>query len=326
MSTPPPPKDTEPRPIQEPINDSPMPPPSEMGSTRNTTHGEVSPQVAEAHAAFQGPPPAAFGRKQPSDWRKTALVVSLCILIIGGFVTGGRWLAGALVDKLPYSVDQHLGETVATATLSESRTCTNPKLIATVQELVDHLTTGVDPKYQSVQVYIVEDERTNAFALPGGTVFVLTGLLDSIESPEELIGVLGHELGHVVHRHGLRRLAQTLWIQLLLGHVFGGAGQFGDLFAAQAANLMTLEFSRDQESESDAFALALMRRVGYDAGDFPDFFTRLPETGAPEWFSSHPNSESRARLLRASIDLQGPLKNPTLPPTLKDLQAPCHLL
>ncbi len=277
------------------------------------------------------PPPTAFGAggsgDEPTGPRKVLEFGGLILLLAAvgwGFLIGGQFLAGALAMALPYSVDQSIGEMAAESYLGESTQCTNTDLVGAVEGIVERLGAGLDDEFKPLHVYVLEDETVNAFALPGGYMFVLTGLLEELESPEELIGVLGHEIGHVVKRHGIKRIAQSLWFQVLISQIFGDVGGIADVFAVEALSVVSLKFDRDQERESDDFGLDLMTRAGFDPKTFPAFFTRLPSGGVPAWFSTHPDPEDRAEELTEKIAELPPLSDPAEVPTLEVLQGPCH--
>jgi len=250
--------------------------------------------------------------------------VAIFVLCVGVY-TGGRALAGVLATTAPYSLDQTIGSMAAEQFLAGASQCTNPVVIDAVQEITDRLVSGLDTQYHAVNVYVLDDDQVNAFALPGGYIFVLTGLLKTLQSPEELVGVLGHELGHVVERHGVKRLAQNLWYRVLLLMVVGDMSGIGDVIAVQGFSLAERSFDRGQENESDEFGLELMKKVGYRPGRFPDFFDRLDNGGGPEFLSTHPDSAERAESLREKIKQGHSPANPIAPPSLERLQAPCHL-
>ncbi len=263
------------------------------------------------------PPPTAFGQRRVGGserWSYVGWAVLLGSLAIGVYL-GGRALAGYLATKAPYSIDQSIGSVAKEQFLTGSTQCTNPVVLDAVREITDRLTSGLDPEFQEVEVYVLEDENVNAFALPGGYVFVLTGLLNELQSPEELVGVLGHELGHVVERHGIQRLAQNVWFRIILLTVVGDVSGIGDIIAVQGISLAERSFDRGQENESDEFGLELMRKVGYKPDD----------GGGLEFLSTHPDSEERAAGLREKIKQGHSPANPIAPPSLDRLKAPCHL-
>ncbi len=281
------------------------------------------------------PPPTAFGNPNLRDGSppksKARQAVEFTALIAGlacvgwGLFLGGQMLAGHLAMALPYSLDQSIGESAAASFLEDADECTNPELVGAIEGIVARLSDGLDDEYKPLRVFVLDSEDVNAFALPGGYMFVLTGLLAELETPEELIGVLGHEAGHVVGRHGVRRMAQALWMQILISQLFGDFSSMGDLMAVEALNVASLKFGRDQERESDEFGLDLMLKVGFDPKTFPDFFTRLPDHDIPQWFSTHPDPGERAEELRAKISDLPKMKNPETVPPLSVLQGPCHI-
>ena len=274
------------------------------------------------------PPPTAFsGGGSSSGFRLRDIILLLGGLALTLYVVlaGGRYLAGWLATTLPYSVDQSIGEFASEQFTDSGDVCTNPVLNNAVSGIMKQLGQGIDPQFHPLSITVVNNDQINAFALPGGYMFVNTGLLSKIESPEELIGVLGHELGHVVNRHGIKRIGQSIWLQILIASVFGDIGTIAEASAAHATILLDQSFDRDQESESDHFGLDLMLKVGYAPKDFPTFFERLPDSGVPEWFSTHPDPDRRAKELRTRLaDLRFPSDQIWIdPPTLEQLQAPC---
>jgi Zn-dependent protease with chaperone function len=161
------------------------------------------------------------------------------------------------------------------------------------------------------------EDSPNAFALPGGTIVLTSGLLDAVESENELAFVLAHELGHFAGRDHLRALGRGLILQLGLRAIVGAGA--GDAVPALAGELASRGFARDQERGADAFALAIVAaEYGHVAGA-DAFFGRLPDAEAglgaraAAWFSTHPVSEARiaalhARAARAGWAASGPLR------------------
>ena len=149
---------------------------------------------------------------------------------------------------------------------------------------------------------VVDDPVVNAFALPGGFIYVTRGILAHLNSEAELAGVLGHEIGHVTGRHAVERLSKAQLAQIGLGvgmAVSEDVARFGDL-AQQGLGVLFLKFSRDDERQSDDLGLRYMIRAGYDPREMPDVFETLRRVseaqGAgriPGWLSTHPAPENR---------------------------------
>ncbi|HEX9611161.1 MAG TPA: M48 family metalloprotease [Gemmatimonadales bacterium] len=156
---------------------------------------------------------------------------------------------------------------------------------------------------------VVDDPVVNAFALPGGFIYVTRGILAHFESEAELAAVLGHEIGHVTARHSVSQLSrqQLAQLGLAVGSVLSPEVQRFSGLASAALGVLFLKHSRDAEREADELGLRYMRRGGYDPREMPDVFTMLERVSAgqsggrtPEWLATHPNPENR----RARIEQQ----------------------
>jgi predicted Zn-dependent protease len=150
--------------------------------------------------------------------------------------------------------------------------------------------------------HVVRDGEVNAFNVPGGLVYVHTGLLARSGSAAEFAGALAHEIGHGVARHGTQRLSQqqeaNLLASILLGDNPSGVAQIGAQVAAAGA---FASFSRADEREADELAVQLMAATGYNPEGLARLLQRLLEGGAGGggFFSSHPNPEERMQNVRA---------------------------
>ncbi len=141
------------------------------------------------------------------------------------------------------------------------------QLRAYVDRVGRRLAAEVEPAFRGIrwEFYVLRSDAVNAFALPGGKIFITMGLLRDLESEAELAGVLGHEIGHVTARHVDERLSQTMFAQLGMAAV--GAYTESALInegAGFAAQGVLLRFNRSQESESDDQGLKYMVAAGYD--------------------------------------------------------------
>jgi predicted Zn-dependent protease len=164
------------------------------------------------------------------------------------------------------------------------------------------------------QFKVMDSPVINAFAAPGGYVYVTRGLLAAVNNEAELAGVLGHEIGHVTARHSAQQYSRMMLANLGMNLGVGFMGGYGDMLSPilqTGAGLLFLKFSRDDEREADALGVEYAARSGYDAGRMADFFITLRtqpagdgETAArlPEFFSTHPNPANREANVRAMAD------------------------
>ncbi|HEX8913834.1 MAG TPA: M48 family metalloprotease [Humisphaera sp.] len=162
------------------------------------------------------------------------------------------------------------------------------------------------------QFHLLADRRTiNAFALPGGQVFITLALLEKLSTEAQLAGVLGHEMGHVIHRHSAQHLAKGQLGQSLVTAVgVGASGHDGGYAAAQVANftnqMVQLKYGREDESESDTEGLKFMVRAGYDPAEMVGVMRVLQQASGgrsgPEFTSSHPDPGRRANDVQQWVD------------------------
>jgi predicted Zn-dependent protease len=157
---------------------------------------------------------------------------------------------------------------------------------------------------------IVDDPIVNAFALPGGYIYVSRGIMAYFNSEAELVAVLGHEIGHVTARHSARQLTQQQLAQLGLVAGVILAPELADFagLAQAGLGLLFLKFSRDDERQADDLGLRYLSAAGYDPGEMPKVFAMLARvSGAaggervPGWLSTHPDPEDREERIRRQV-------------------------
>lgn len=153
---------------------------------------------------------------------------------------------------------------------------------------------------------LADGSTVNAFALPGGQIFITDGLLSRFDSEDQLAGVLGHEIGHVVHRHSAEQLAKARLSQGLAGAAVIAAG---DLSAGQLAQvvsqLMNMRYGREDELESDTYGVQLLHAAGYPPEAMLEVMEILhagADSRPPEFLSTHPDPGNRMAHIRDAID------------------------
>ena len=163
------------------------------------------------------------------------------------------------------------------------------------------------------EFHLLADPQTiNAFALPGGQVFITRALYDKLQTEGELASVLGHEVGHVVARHSAEQIAKTQLTEGLTGAAVIAAYDPNNPSSANSAQiaaligqLVTLKFSRDDELEADKFGVCFMNDSGYDPNEMISVMQILEAASSgnqpPEFFSTHPNPANRIEQIQADI-------------------------
>ena len=189
------------------------------------------------------------------------------------------------------------------------------------QRLVDRVGNQIVERSAAAQTdyryefHLLADPNTvNAFALPGGQIFITRALYTRLAGIDQLAGVLGHEVGHVVARHSAERISQQRLAEGLSGAaVIAGAGEGRGMgtaaMATVVANLVTMSYGRDQELESDELGVRFMLEAGYDPSALIGVMDVLESASGgsrqPEFFSTHPNPENRRERIREAIARYG---------------------
>jgi predicted Zn-dependent protease len=181
-----------------------------------------------------------------------------------------------------------------------------------VQRYVDtmgrRLLTGVQAVEFDYTFKVVKDNDVNAFAVPGGHIYVNSGLIKSARNESELAGVMAHEINHVVARHGTRQLTQQYGLALVTQLVLG---QDPNMLAQLAASLFgqagTMSYSRSMESQADYLGVQTMYRAGYNPEGMATFLTQLNAMSRnnpgnlAQFFSTHPMTADRIQHVKSEI-------------------------
>ncbi|HEU4455795.1 MAG TPA: M48 family metallopeptidase [Longimicrobium sp.] len=181
-----------------------------------------------------------------------------------------------------------------------------------INRLGRQIATRADQRGIPYTFYIVNSDVVNAFAIPGGYIYVNRGLVERADNVSELAGVLGHEIGHVVERHSIERLQRAQNANTMLGVLYGvllrrnpsGVEQAGVQVAGSA---VFAGYSRDAEREADAVAIPYLIRSGISPNGLPSFFQELMSerqrnpSRVEGWFSTHPLEQERINNTRSII-------------------------
>ncbi len=175
-----------------------------------------------------------------------------------------------------------------------------------------------DTPYQFEFNVLADDQTINAFALPGGPIFITAGLLNRLETEGQLAGVLAHEIGHVVGRHASEHIAKAQLTEGLAGAAViaaydpenPGSSQQAAAVAAMIGQVVNMKYGREDELESDRLGVRFMAEAGYNPEAMIRVMEILAEAGGgaaqPEFFSTHPNPERRIERIKAAIQEEFP--------------------
>lgn len=164
--------------------------------------------------------------------------------------------------------------------------------------------------------HLLADNKTvNAFALPGGQIFITLGLLDKLQTEAQLAGVLGHEIGHVIERHSAQQMAKNQLGQSLIVAVAAGSAQERNsmMLASVVNQMIQLRYGRNDESQADIWGIKLMEKAGFDPRAMVQVMEVLKAAsgsrgGGVELFQSHPNPDLRIEQINAYLKEHPPAK------------------
>jgi beta-barrel assembly-enhancing protease len=208
--------------------------------------------------------------------------------------------------------DVQIGQENAKQVLQQYDAVKNQFLQDYVQRMGQKLASAPEAKASGFNFTftVLNVDQVNAFALPGGPMFIYTGLLKATDNEAQLAGVMGHEMSHVILRHGTHEATKANGISLLaggIGAMLGGSGSLAGKLAQAGlglgANSVILKFSRDAESEADALGSHLMAESGYDPVQMARFFQKLNASGGQQLqiLSDHPNPGNREVAIQAEM-------------------------
>jgi predicted Zn-dependent protease len=158
------------------------------------------------------------------------------------------------------------------------------------------------------EIHVIDDDETlNAFATPGGYIYVYTGLIKYLDNADDLAGVMGHEMAHADLRHTIRNLQKTYGVAALLSIALGrDPSGLAEIAAQIAGQLAGLKFSREYETEADEHSVEYLAKTEYACNGAAFFFIKLSaaeqEGRPPEFLSTHPNPENRVNNINAKAE------------------------
>ena len=247
------------------------------------------------------------------------LTALLPIILLAGFVTGGCAVNPATgrsqLMLISEAQEAAMGREADPEIVAQYGLYDDPLIQDYVQALGEDLAAKSERPDLPWEFKVLDDPLVNAFALPGGYIYVTRGILAHFDSEAELAAVLGHEIGHVTARHSANQLSkQTLATGLLIAGslALDYDEQYIAGLAGIAAQLMFLKFSRDDERQADALGLRYIDRQGYDPRPMTNVFETLGRVSeaagggaGPKWASTHPAPENRVQLLNGQIAQMG---------------------
>jgi len=253
-----------------------------------------------------------LARRQRATVTGWIIAATVLLLLVAWF--GIPSIAGRLTSLVPAGLERRLGDAVEmqtrtvldTAGAGENFECGRGPREQAGRAAFDKLVRRLEANAglaSPVRAFVVRRAEANAIALPGGTVFVFEGLINQARTPDELAGVIAHELGHVAHRDGTRSVLQGAGLSFLFGMVLGDFVGGGAVVIA-ARSVLQSSYTREVETAADAYSVDLMNSIGADGSALAAILTRIGGATEPgmKILMDHPDTRQRATTIRARAE------------------------
>lgn len=249
---------------------------------------------------------AAIQKGRAFAWARLAIAAAVVAALIGGLFALKDPLVAAIARRLPPELEQRVGDVAYAQVIATQRLLDDREIVAPLDSVAQRLAaTSGDDRYD-YRLAVADDEAINAFALPGGRLVLTSGLVLKASSPDEIAGVMAHEIAHVERQHSVRQLISSLGLYTILQTFFGDATGIGAVLIDGGAHLMTMTFSREFEREADEVGLRSLVAAEIDPSGMLSFFRILRDEerraggsipGSLALLSTHPTTDERIATL-----------------------------
>jgi len=228
-----------------------------------------------------------------------------------------NWMSVFKIEKLTDDTEIKIGKTVWDLYKKTEKENKNEKAVTALDSIVDRICSKNNINRETIKVHIIIKDDINAFAMPGGHLVVYSGLITASDNPDELAGVLAHEISHIELGHVMKKLIKEVGLSVLISMTSGNGS--GETIKQVSKILSSSAFDRKLEKEADISAVEYMINANINPEPLAEFLYKLAEnkkdkTSYESWLSTHPDSKKRAEYILAYS--KNKLKNPQ--PALSD--------
>jgi Zn-dependent protease with chaperone function len=245
-----------------------------------------------------------------SEGIKTAFKTGLFVLSIAFVITSliflfkefKEYMTFALAAQVPISLEKKLGDAAFKSVTLGKKIYDDPKVLQLLEPITNRLTEATKQSGYHFKFYVIEDSDVNALAFPGGNILIHSALIQKADTPEEIAGVLAHEISHITHKHGLRQIINSVGVFIIVQALFGDFSGLVAIFTQNSGLLLSSSFSREYEREADASGFDYLVKTKTDPKGMVRFFERImeikkeadiPEGTVINFISTHPGTEER---------------------------------
>jgi beta-barrel assembly-enhancing protease len=247
------------------------------------------------------------------------LVVPVVVGMVWVVVWGSSYLkeysASKAMEWVPAQWERQLGDIALAQIKSQTRFINDPSVLKPLNNIAAPLLSSIPNPSHRFVLFVSDAKEVNAFALPGGYLVFNRGLLEKAKAPEEIQGVIAHEIAHVLKRHNLVQLAQTIGLDVAVPAIFGNKNPYLDVLVRNGSQLLSLKFTRDHERAADDLGWELLQSGQINPQGMITFFASLKLNkdsngkgdSGPEaaFLSTHPTPQERIDRLEQKMTALG---------------------
>jgi predicted Zn-dependent protease len=228
-----------------------------------------------------------------------SLVVVIFITLWLG-ISNINWVEIFKVEKSTDEVEEKLGDIFWEAISENEKIITNNFINTTIDSIVNKICTSNTIDKAGLKVHVVEKDEINAFALPNGHLVIYSGLIQNCDNPEELAGVMSHEIAHIQLKHVMKKLVKEIGLSVLISLTLGNAGS--EVLSETIRLLSSSAYDRSIEKEADLKAVDYMINAKINPENLANFLYKLSENENEinaylSWISTHPESKERSKYI-----------------------------
>ncbi|MDX1957752.1 MAG: M48 family metallopeptidase [Leptospiraceae bacterium] len=242
--------------------------------------------------------------------RNNLLKVGSVVLLIAVFITGLIYLFRAFKDSMTYaiaaqiptSIEKSIGDATFKSYIAGKKIYKDKQFLEKLKPITDRLLENTKNSGYEFKFHVVEDSHINAIAFPGGNILIHSALIKEAESPEEIAGVLAHEISHVTLKHGLRHILNSVGLFIVVQSLFGDFSGLIAIITQNTSIFLSSRFSRDFEREADARGFNYLVNSKINPKGLSKFFKKILEMEKEEgitdneivkFISTHPDTKER---------------------------------
>jgi predicted Zn-dependent protease len=211
-----------------------------------------------------------------------------------------NWMSAFKIEKLTDDTETKIGKAVWDLYKKTEKENKDEKAVKALDSIVDRICSKNNINRETIKVHLITKNDINAFAMPGGHLVVYSGLIKAADNPDELAGVIAHEISHIELDHVMKKLIKEVGLSVLISMTSGNGG--GEAIKQVSKILSSSAFDRKLEKEADISAVEYMINAKINPEPLAEFLYKLAENKADEstyegWLNTHPDSKKRAEYI-----------------------------